>query len=119
MDEVLRCNGRMLELLGRGRDIFTDVCIAPEGPTDAQNYRKPSPKFIVEMIGKYGFRRCDCFMVGDKESDALAAMNAGINPILICGAGGVKNFENVRTFPSILEFSRWLMSINSGDGEMK
>ncbi|MDR3143956.1 MAG: HAD-IIIA family hydrolase [Puniceicoccales bacterium] len=113
-DDVLRCNARMDELLGGG--VFREICVAPEGPDDAQFYRKPSPKFIVEMMEKYGFLRKNCHMVGDRECDIFAGINAGVNPVLI-SSGHTSSAEmatlslsaDVKIFPSILDFSNWLI----------
>ena len=34
-------------------DFFSEICIAPESPDQVGGYRKPSPKFEIEMIEKY------------------------------------------------------------------
>lgn len=139
MDDVWRCNGRMIDLLCCGGEIFTEICVAPEGPNGVQNYRKPSPKFIVEMIEKYGFDPSDCYMVGDKESDVLAGINANVNPILISNMSQFEIRESIkahpesikappstteksaktspflpeiRIFPSLLKFSDWLIGVH-------
>src|SRR6476646_12164616 len=38
LDDVLRCNARMEELLALPLPLFTDICIATEGPEDPQVY---------------------------------------------------------------------------------
>ena len=47
--------------------------------------RKPSPKMIEEAIKKHKLNRDDCFMVGDKDTDILAAKNAKIRGFLFEG----------------------------------
>ena len=47
--------------------------------------RKPSPKMIEEAIVKYNLNRDDCFMIGDKDIDVLAAKNAKIRGFLFEG----------------------------------
>ena len=47
--------------------------------------RKPSPKMIDEAIEKYNLNRNDCFMIGDKNIDLLAAKNAKIRGFLFEG----------------------------------
>ena len=47
--------------------------------------RKPSPKMIEEAIEKYNLNRDDCFMIGDKNIDVLAAKNAKIRGFLFEG----------------------------------
>jgi D-glycero-D-manno-heptose 1,7-bisphosphate phosphatase len=115
MDDVEACNRRMLKLLGTDGDIFAEICMAPEFPSDNPIYRKPSPKFIVEMMEKHGLATENCYMVGDKKSDVLAGTNAGVSSILIAKNDeigteilGDCRGESVKIFPSILYFSRWL-----------
>ena len=84
---------------------FEDICIAPELPTDEHIYRKPSPRFITEMIKKYNLSAANCYMVGDKSIDVLAGQNAGINSVIISD----KMPEEVipcKVFLSVLEFVR-------------
>ena len=111
MADVEKCNSAMLEQIGCG-NFFDDVCIAPEGPDDPVNYRKPSPRFINEMVKEYSLNPKKCFMLGDKLCDVMAAVNAGINPVLIREDGSldelVKNtnclkFRNVWAFVVFLQ----------------
>jgi D-glycero-D-manno-heptose 1,7-bisphosphate phosphatase len=119
VEDALACNARMVELLGCGDDLFADVCLATEMPTDHPMYRKPSPRFIGEMIKKHRLRPDNCHIVGDKVSDVLTGMNAGIGASLIsCAADGCNPLAGIdppaattiRIFPSILAFSHWLIS---------
>ncbi|MEI6218972.1 MAG: HAD-IIIA family hydrolase [bacterium] len=50
MEDVLRVNTRMTELIGLDRPVFTGTCIAPETSAETPMSRKPSPKFILEMV---------------------------------------------------------------------
>jgi len=90
LDDVHACNARMLELLGLGPDIFSEICIAPEahsppeGEDDGQSFRKPSPRFIREMIARYALDPAQCWMVGDRESDIEAGLRAGIHAAAVC-----------------------------------
>ncbi len=79
MEDVLACNGRLEELVGLRRPLFDGVCIAPERPDEPSVYRKPSPAFIEEMVAKFGLDRKRCWMLGDRMSDWMAGVNAGIH----------------------------------------
>ena len=83
LDAVLRCNQQMLDLLGLGHPLFTEVCIAPESPDQPAVYRKPSPRFITEAILRHGIDPKKAWMVGDKSIDIEAGLNAGIHAALI------------------------------------
>ncbi|MDR1414108.1 MAG: HAD-IIIA family hydrolase [Puniceicoccales bacterium] len=107
-DDVQMCNCRMVELLGCGEKIFDEICLAFESPWEISVYRKPSPKFIIEMMEKYKLLPENCYMVGDKESDVLAARNAAITPILISNCSD-SDFKGINIFSSIFSFSNWLI----------
>lgn len=79
MDDARACNQRMFELLGLPESAFIDICIATELPSGPQLYRKPSPRFILEMIERHNLEPKLCWMVGDQLSDLEAGINAGIN----------------------------------------
>ena len=78
MADVEAVNRRMIDLLDLGASLFTDICVAPELPEDAPVYRKPSPRFIDEMLATHGFGRDRAWMVGDSPVDWEAGVNAGI-----------------------------------------
>ncbi|MFI5356772.1 MAG: D-glycero-alpha-D-manno-heptose-1,7-bisphosphate 7-phosphatase [Opitutales bacterium] len=84
LEQVLACNRRMLELLGLGDALFTDVCIAPEAPDQPSHYRKPSPNFILESIARHALTPTDCWMIGDRDTDVQAGLNAGIHAVAVC-----------------------------------
>jgi D-glycero-D-manno-heptose 1,7-bisphosphate phosphatase len=76
--DVEAVNWRMIELLGHGADVFTRVCIATERPDEPPVYRKPSPRFIHEMLAEYGIPAAAAWMVGDSPADWQAGIAAGV-----------------------------------------
>ena len=78
-----RVNARLEEILGLPHPVFDGICIAPEAPDQPAVYRKPSPKFILETIGRHGLDPAQCHMVGDSAADIQAALNAGIHPVMV------------------------------------
>ena len=72
------CHARMLDLLQLPAPGFIDVCAAPERPDEPSAYRKPSPRFILESIDRHALDPQSCWMVGDRRTDWLAGLNAGI-----------------------------------------
>ena len=83
LDDVAACNRRLLDLLALPPPGFTDVCVAPEGPDDPRIYRKPSPRFILEMTAAHDLEPGQCWMVGDSASDVHAGLNARIRAALV------------------------------------
>lgn len=110
LDDVHRCNDRMDELLGLPRPIFDDICIAPEAPDQPSPYRKPSPRFIVETIARHGLDPAQCWMVGDRQADVDAGLNARVQPVAVCtgkhdAAGwAALAIPSLPIFPSLVEF---------------
>lgn len=83
LEAVHRCNQRMVELLELPAPGFTETCIATEAPEVPAIYRKPSPRFILEMIAKYALVPETTWMVGDRINDVNAGLNAGVQSALI------------------------------------
>lgn len=83
-------NQRMERLLGFTDQGFAEICIAPEAPDQPSTYRKPSPRFIEEMIARDNLVKKDSWMIGDAPSDWEAGWRAGIN----AGAVGLTGAED-------------------------
>jgi len=78
LEATHRVNARMEEMLGLPAPAFAEICIAPEGPDQPAVYRKPSPRFIQEMVARFALDPRACWMVGDSAADVGAALAAGI-----------------------------------------
>lgn len=79
LDDTLRVNARMEELIGLPPPVFDDVCIAPEAPGQPVIYRKPSPRFILETMARHALEPAHCWMVGDSAADIGAGLGAKVN----------------------------------------
>ena len=77
IEAAISCNNKLIELLGMGENIFEKICIAEDYPAKEDSYRKPSPKFGLEIIEKYKINKQDLFYVGDSTSDLETALNIG------------------------------------------
>ena len=78
LDDTLRVNARMEELIGLGSPLFAGVCIAPEAPDQPVIYRKPSPRFILEKIEQHRLDPAATWMVGDSAADLGAGLAAQV-----------------------------------------
>jgi len=79
MEDTVRVNARMEELIGLPRPVFVETCIAPEAPGQPVVYRKPSPRFILEMISRHSLDPALTWMVGDSAADVGAGLAARVN----------------------------------------
>ena len=77
------------ELLKYGINI-QEIVFCPHTPNDKCMCRKPSPKLINNLCDQYSINKSLSYMVGDKQSDVDAAINAGVNPVRIT-PGNLKN----------------------------
>lgn len=78
LEDTKKVNARMEELIGLPAPVFAGICIAPEAPDQPVVYRKPSPRFILEMIAQHRLDPAQCWMVGDSAADIGAGLAAGI-----------------------------------------
>ena len=77
ISDVIKCNDRMIELIGLGQNVFQEICIAPDYPPEAKTYRKPSSLFANELIKKYDLDKKLIVYIGDSISDLKTARNIG------------------------------------------
>jgi len=114
IEDTHRVNVRMEELLGLPPPVFDGVCIAPEAPGQPSVYRKPSPKFILEMIARHALDPAQCLVVGDSAADIGSAIGAGIRAVAVCtGKVDPRTLPDVArhsipVFPSFAEFAATL-----------
>ena len=112
--DVEAVNRRMLELLSLGDDLFTDVCIATEMPSDTPKYRKPSPRFILESLAKCGIDPTDAAMVGDNPTDWEAGVRANVNVVRVLSPVTAASAEpdlvrsDERIYPAV---QQWVVSL--------
>jgi len=76
-------NARMLELLELPLPGIEQIAMAPERPDEPVIYRKPSPRFLLEILARENFDPAQCWMVGDRLDDLRAGIRAGIRTALI------------------------------------
>ncbi|MFT3867386.1 MAG: HAD-IIIA family hydrolase [Nibricoccus sp.] len=114
IEDAHRVNARMEELIGLPRPLFVEIGIAPEAPDQPSLYRKPSPRFITEMIAKYKLDPAQCIMVGDRESDIEAGLNAKIRCAALCTAKVTAEkwralaYPGVPVYPTFADFAKTL-----------
>lgn len=77
LEDVELCNQRMISLLNLGDNVFDTICIATDFPPETISYRKPSPKFGLSLIEKYGILTSDLYYIGDSIVDIETAKNLG------------------------------------------
>ena len=93
IEDVHRCNDELIKQIKLGPNIFKEICISTELPTEKIEYRKPSPKFGNYILNKYNLTRNNLYYIGDNICDLETAFNLGCNGIGI--ETGSENFMNI------------------------
>ena len=129
LDDAHRCNARMEQLLALAQPVsapasasapaplFAGICIAPEAPEQPSLYRKPSPRYIHEMIARDHLDPAQSWMVGDREADIDTGLAANIRSAALCTGkrsradwAAIANpaYRNVPVFDDLAAFARTL-----------
>lgn len=77
LEDVHKVNERMFQKIGVNKRFFKRICIAPEIEYSDQNYRKPSIKFIDEVVKDYNINYSDIAYVGDSKCDYEISKRTG------------------------------------------
>jgi D-glycero-D-manno-heptose 1,7-bisphosphate phosphatase len=83
LDDTLRVNARMRELLGEAAPVIEAIYICPHSPEDGCDCRKPKTGLLKTAARELGFTPAECFVVGDKACDIDLGRNAGARTILV------------------------------------
>jgi len=101
--EFIAVNTALFRLLTPFGVTISRIYYCPHSAADACDCRKPAPGLLLRALREFGVPPERCFMVGDRDVDALAAQSAGCSPVLV-GAGGLTTFA---------EAAAWILSHDS------
>lgn len=120
MADVEAVNRRMIDLLDVGDQPFSGICVAPELPETSTGYRKPSPRYIHEMLDLHGIDARTAWMVGDSPVDWEAGLAAGVcTAAIVNDRSGPHPTErcvepSVPRFPDLPAWLEAALAIDSG-----
>ena len=97
---------------------FDRYYVCPHHPEDNCDCRKPKPKFLLEAAQEYGLDLSRCFMIGDRESDIQAGVNAGAVSILVLTGVGRETLAKQVAKPAhvaenIADAAAWILRQDS------
>jgi D-glycero-D-manno-heptose 1,7-bisphosphate phosphatase len=64
-----------------------DILHCPHSPQSNCNCRKPKPGMLITAKNKHDINMSESWLIGDKESDIIAANNAGIDKTILVKSG--------------------------------
>jgi D-glycero-D-manno-heptose 1,7-bisphosphate phosphatase len=91
--EFIAVNAALFRLLTPFGVTISRIYYCPHSAADACDCRKPAPGLLLRALREFGVPPERCFMVGDRDVDAIAARSAGCFPVLV-GAGGFATFAD-------------------------
>lgn len=86
-----------------GGDLISTTYFCPEHPEKASDRRKPGPGMLFEAARDLDVSLAESFMIGDKESDIEAGLNAGVKACVWINESGNATFagrQNVWVAPN-------------------
>ncbi len=97
------------------------VYYCPHRKEDACKCRKPQPGLLLEAQGKHQFEFASTFLIGDSESDLLAAYAVG-SPALLISAGSPVPLGEVAwrpraILPNLLAAAQFIRDIPMGESK--
>ncbi len=78
-----RIQNKVLEILSPSGVKVLKTYMCPHVSEDKCECRKPKPTMLLEAIKEFNLDPKDLYMVGDRESDINAGINAGVKTILV------------------------------------
>jgi D-glycero-D-manno-heptose 1,7-bisphosphate phosphatase len=90
-----------------------DTFYCPHGPDSKCNCRKPKPGMLINAKSKYDINMEESWMIGDKESDIQAAINAGITNTILVKSGHIidESNSNASHIVNSIKESQYLIEI--------
>lgn len=102
-------NNKVLDLLTPSGVKILHTYLCPHGEQDNCECRKPKPKLLLDAAKDYGIKLADSWMVGDRPSDVMTGVNAGVKSILVrTGVPTVESGQAIYTAPSLLEAVQYI-----------
>ena len=77
----------MIDQFNNNNIKILDVLYCPHLPNTKCNCRKPKPGMLFEAKKKHNINMNKSWLIGDKETDIIAANNAGINNTILVKSG--------------------------------
>lgn len=106
-----RINAKVLEMLKPSGLKFLKTFFCPHEPRDHCNCRKPSPKMILDASKEFKVDLANTYMIGDRQSDTSAGVNAGTKTVLVQTANvPVVAPEATYTAPNLLDAVKYAVS---------
>ena len=100
MREFIAVNSALFRLLTPFGVTISRIYYCPHTPADVCDCRKPAPGMLLRALREFGVEAERCFMVGDRDVDAVAGAIAGCRSVLVVAEG----------FATFAEAAAWILN---------
>ncbi len=117
-EQLDKVHNKMKRLLKEGSVTLDAIYYCPHHPDHPYkgvsdcNCRKPKPGLILQAIKEFDIDVKKSYMIGDRTSDIKIGLASNVPPVCIAKTF-FKDYENIPTFPTLLEAADWILSQNN------
>ncbi len=109
MEQFKAINNKVLDLIAPSGIKVLHTYLCPHAENDNCNCRKPKPQLLLDAATEYTIDLSKSWMVGDRPSDVMTAVNAGAKGLLVrTGVPTVESPDAMYTAPSLLEAVQYI-----------
>lgn len=102
---------KVKELLAPSGVTILQTYVCPHRPEDNCNCRKPKPTLVLQALRDYDLDPKTTYLVGDRQSDIMAGVNAGTKTILVKTANvPVESKEATYTAANLLDAMKYVVA---------
>lgn len=102
-------NSKVLSLIEPSGISVAATYVCPHSENDNCECRKPKPKLLLDAAKQYDIDLSKSWMIGDRPSDVMTGINAGVRSILVkTGVPSVESADAVYTAPTLLEAVQYI-----------
>ena len=106
-----RINNKALDMLAPSGVKLLKTYVCPHSPDEHCECRKPKPTLLLRAARDFKVDLANSYMVGDRESDIMAGVNAGTKTILLKTANSpVVSPEATYTASSLIDAVKYIVN---------
>jgi D-glycero-D-manno-heptose 1,7-bisphosphate phosphatase len=110
-EDFERIHSKVLEKFASTGVTILKTYMCPHEPDDGCDCRKPKPTMLLQAAKEFDIYLPNAFMVGDRQGDVMAGVNAGTKTILVETANTpVTSIEATYTAPNLLDAVKYIVN---------
>jgi D-glycero-D-manno-heptose 1,7-bisphosphate phosphatase len=111
LSDFQRIHSKVLAMLAPSGVKVLETYVCPHSPSDNCDCHKPKPALLFQAANDFKLDLANSYMVGDRQSDILAGVNAGTKTVLVKTANvPVTSAEADYTAPNLLDAVKYVVN---------